>query len=162
MNGSPLKGTYIGTETPMSDGFKSNAIYFKLGFLDKNTVALGRQLKELIPLLWMKAGAIGPMPEISEEDYKGMLIFPENKFAVLIEERSFYEFSQKLESCPDMKAIYIITDSERAYRDMISRLKAENFYQLYRDYLDNFRINAEKQRAPRRFNSMRFNAGRAE
>ena len=33
VNGSPLKGTYIGTETPMSDGFKSNAIYFKLGFL---------------------------------------------------------------------------------------------------------------------------------
>ena len=32
---------------PMSDGFKSNVEYFKLGFLDKNAVSLGRQFKEL-------------------------------------------------------------------------------------------------------------------
>ena len=32
----------------MAQGFRSNAIYFKLGFLDKTAVALGKQLEELI------------------------------------------------------------------------------------------------------------------
>ena len=58
VNGNPLKGNYLGSDIPMSDGFNSNAIYFKLGFLDKTAVALGMQFKEMLPVLWMKAGAI--------------------------------------------------------------------------------------------------------
>lgn len=56
VNGNPLKGNYIGSDIPMADGFKANAAFFKLGFLDKNAVALGRQFKEMLPTLWMKAG----------------------------------------------------------------------------------------------------------
>lgn len=37
--------------------------------------------------------------------------------------------------------VYIVTDSEPGYREMVSGLHAEDTYQLYRDYLDNFRIN---------------------
>ena len=36
---------------------------------------------------------------------------------------------------------YIVTDSEPAYREMVSNYNAKDCYQLYRDYLDNFRIN---------------------
>ena len=39
INGNPLKGEYIGIERSMADGFEANAVYFKLGFLDKNAVA---------------------------------------------------------------------------------------------------------------------------
>ena len=53
VNGNPLKGNYLGSDIPMSDGFNSNAIYFKLGFLDKTAVALGMQFKEMLPVLWM-------------------------------------------------------------------------------------------------------------
>ena len=35
VNGNPLKGNYLGSNIPMADGFKTNAAYFKLGFLDK-------------------------------------------------------------------------------------------------------------------------------
>ena len=59
VNGNPLKGSYVGSELPMAEGFKSNAVFLKLGFLDKTSVALGRQFKELMPVLWMKGGAIG-------------------------------------------------------------------------------------------------------
>ena len=52
------------SEMKMADGFRSNAIYFKLGFLDKTAVALGRQFKELLSVLWMKAGSIGMCPQI--------------------------------------------------------------------------------------------------
>ena len=50
INGVPLKGNYLvndadGNPIPMSQGFKANCEYFKLGFLDKDDVALGRQFK---------------------------------------------------------------------------------------------------------------------
>ena len=50
----------------MADGFKANAAFFKLGFLDRNAVALGRQFKEMLPTLWMKAGSVGPCPCIND------------------------------------------------------------------------------------------------
>ena len=62
----------------MSDGFKANAIYFKLGFLDKNAVAFGRQFKELLGVLWMKAGAIGPCPHLAmNAKIPEMMILPQ-------------------------------------------------------------------------------------
>lgn len=42
VNGKPLTGNYFGSDRPMADGFKANGAFFKLGFLDKNAVALGR------------------------------------------------------------------------------------------------------------------------
>jgi adenine-specific DNA-methyltransferase len=42
----------------MADGFKANAAFFKMSFLDKTSVALGRQFRELLPVLWMKGGAL--------------------------------------------------------------------------------------------------------
>ena len=139
-NGKPLKGNYFGTDRPMSEGFRANAAYFKLGFLNKNAVALGRQFKELVPLLWMKAGAFGPCPSV-DESVPEMLILPQNRFAVLIEEQQWPLFEKAVIGQKDIDTVFIITDSESGYRDMISHLNVQNTYQLYRDYLDNFRIN---------------------
>ena len=128
----------------MADGFKANAAFLKLGFLDKNAVALGRQFKEMLPTLWMKAGAYGPCPSIGEET-PDMLILPENHFAVLVDERQYMEFAEKLEQHPEIETVFIITDSESGYRDMIAGLEVKESYQLYRDYLDNFRINSVRR-----------------
>ena len=126
----------------MSDGFKANAAFFHLGFLDKNAVAIGRQFKELLPLLWMKAGAIGPCPKLPmNKPLPEYIILPENRFAVLIDENAFHPFSKELAKAPEIDVAYIVTDSERGYRQMISKLNIETSFQLYRDYLDNFRIN---------------------
>ena len=140
VKGNPLKGNYLGSDKPMAEGFKANATFFKLGFLDKTSVALGRQFKEMLPTLWMKAGAIGKCPTISE-DIPDMLILPENKFAVLIDEMSYMTFEKQIAEHPEIKTIYIVTDSEPGYREMIAAFEGKNTYQLYRDYLDNFRIN---------------------
>ena len=43
INGEPLKGNYLGSDMPMAGGFKANAAFFKLGFLDQDAVALGRR-----------------------------------------------------------------------------------------------------------------------
>lgn len=124
----------------MSKGFEANAIYFQLGFLDKNAVALGRQLSELMPILWLKAGAKGECPKLIDSE-QNMLILPENKFAVLINERYFREFKENVEKYNDIETIYFVTDSDAGYREMISSYQEKKTYQLYRDYLDNFRIN---------------------
>lgn len=141
IKGEPLKGNYIGSDIPMSDGFKANAAFFKLGFLDKTSVALGRQFKEMLPTLWMKAGAHGPCPEIGENDDPDMLILPDNKMAVLIEECSFPKFEAEVLKHPEIKTVFIVTDSESGYREMIKGFEGIETFQLYRDYLDNFRIN---------------------
>lgn len=143
INGKPLKGKYINTDRNMSDGFLANAILFKLGFLDKTAVALGRQLSELIPLLWMKAGAYGECPRLDDERSK-MLILPQNRMAILIDEKRFLDFENEIEKCGGIETIYFVTDSEAGYREMASKYNDINTYQLYRDYLDNFRINVRR------------------
>ena len=145
IKGAPLKGNYIGSEKAMSDGFKSNVAFYKLGFLDRNSVALGRQFKEMLPTLWMKAGAIGPCPALETDTLPEMLVLPENKFAVLLDERYYLDFVMKLDEHPEIKTVYIVTDSEAGYRDMIAGMEDKDTYQLYRDYLDNFRINSVRR-----------------
>lgn len=145
INGKPLKGNYLSTDTPMADGFRANAAFFKLGFLDKTAIALGRQFKEMLPTLWMKAGAIGPCPDVDATAIPSMMILPENKFAVLIDERYYMEFVDALDKHPEINTVYIVTDSEAGYRDMIVGMEDKNTYQLYRDYLDNFRINSVRR-----------------
>lgn len=147
VNGEPLKGNYLGSDRPMADGFSANADYFKLGFLDKTMVALGRQFQELLPLLWLKSGAHGECPSFEPKDKTGgdrlpdMLIFPKNHFAVLRAEEAFETFRDKVNALPEIETVFIVTDYEAGYRTMTGQLNAPATYQLYRDYLDNFRIN---------------------
>ena len=141
VNGNPLKGNYIGSDIPMADGFKANAAFFKLGFLDKTKVSLGMQFKELLSTLWMKAGAIGKCPVI-DASVPDMLILPNNKMAILNDENQFCEFAEQLTQHPEIEVVYLVTDYESSFVAMTQALEGKKTYQLYRDYLDNFRINA--------------------
>lgn len=141
INGKPIKGTYLGSDMPMSKGFKSNAVFFKLGFLDKTKISLGMQFKELLSTLWMKAGAIGKYPT-TDATVPKMLILPKNKMAILNDENCFKEFAEKLTQYPEIDIVYLVTDYESSFVSMTQSLKNKKTYQLYRDYLDNFRINA--------------------
>lgn len=147
VNGQPLKGTYLGSDIPMSEGFRANAAFFKLGFLDKTEVKLGRQFKELLPVIWLKAGAVGRCPALEGDTLPDMLILPENKFAVLLQEDDFGSFEQKMKEFPLIQTVFLVTDYEPAYVSMSKRLNVQTSHQLYRDYLDNFRINIRRERA---------------
>lgn len=144
VNGQPLKGNYLGSDIPMSEGFQANAAFFKLGFLDKTEVKLGRQFKELLPVIWLKAGAVGKCPALESDTLPDMLILPENKFAVLLQESAFAEFEQKMKDFPLIQTVFLVTDYEPAYVSMSKRMNVQTTYQLYRDYLDNFRINIRR------------------
>lgn len=132
----------VPVKMPMADGFKANASYFKLGFLDKTSVALGRQFKELLPLLWMKTGARGECPELAEEELPQMMICEKNHFAVLIDETAFHAFEKEMQNKKnEIDTVFFVTDSNRGFKEMTEGIGVSKTYQLYRDYLDNFRIN---------------------
>ncbi|MBQ7417750.1 MAG: site-specific DNA-methyltransferase [Acidaminococcaceae bacterium] len=131
---------------PMKNGFAANCEYFKLGFLDKDMVSLGRQFYEILPLLWMKSGAKGKRPDYSGEIEPQMLVLPENHFAVLVDETCYSAFAREVRKYDDIETVYFITNSESAYHEMAQNLGIADSYQLYRNYLDNFVIGARRNR----------------
>jgi len=141
INGQPIKGNYLGTDAPMAEGFRANAAFFQLSFLDKTAVSLGMAFNEMLPTLWMKAGSIGKCPMVAGTSTPDMLILPENKFAVLINENAFALFAEELEKHPEIQTVFLATDYDVNYRAMVKNLNVQTTYQLYRDYLDHFRLN---------------------
>ena len=138
----PERTKTIPVTIPMSEGFEANAVFYKLTFLDKEAVSLGTQLDKLLPILWMKAGAHGVCPTYVEGEYK---VFTENRMAILIDEYGFDELKEELAQHPEIETVYIIENCEDNYRALASQINVKNTYQLYRDYLDNFKINIENR-----------------
>lgn len=144
VKGEPLKGNYLGSDIPMSDGFKANAAFFKLGFLDKAAVRVGRQFREMLPALWMKAGCHGECPKLNGQEIPPYMVLPQNRMAILNDNSSFTNFAEEVANAPEIDTVYLVTDSDADYRSMAKGLKVKETYQLYRDYLDNFRINGRR------------------
>lgn len=144
VNGNPLKGNYLGSDISMADGFKANAAYFKLGFLDKASVRVGRQFREMLPTLWMKAGCFGPCPALAVQKIPEYMVLPENRMAILNDNTCFAKFADEVGDAPEIETVYLVTDSDADYRSMARGLNVKQTYQLYRDYLDNFRINSRR------------------
>lgn len=131
---------------PMADGFEANVEFFKLGFLNKDTIALGKALSEILPLLWMKAGCKGIRPLIASDEVHDMYIWEDNGFALLTNEYAFGDFvKQMTNQKKHIENVFIVTDSERAFMQMSARMPDFSVWQLYRNYLDNFRINVNRK-----------------
>ena len=96
---------------------------------------------EMLPTLWMKTGAVGKCPIVDGTAMPNMLVLPENKFAVLVNENAFSAFAEELAKHPEIQTVFLATDYDINYRSMVKNLNVQNTYQLYRDYLDHFRLN---------------------
>ena len=144
INGAPLKGTYLGTERAMADGFAANAIFFKLTSLDKDAVAAGDCFKELLAVLWLKAGGLGKCPTLEAETLPPYKIFAENKFAVLLDERHFGTFAEALRHAA-IETVFIVTGSNAALNRMRALLGVPKAYRLYGDYLKNIKLKEARR-----------------
>lgn len=146
--GDTIKGDYKFTdEFPMADGFAANLEYFRLDFLDPQEVQMGRQFAAILPILWMMAGARGPRP--APPDPHTPWLLPDGcPFAVLMQETRFKDFVRHVEARQDLTHIFIVTNSA----DTVYKLREEwpelRVVQLYKDYLENFRINLSESTAP--------------
>ena len=141
---------------PMSEGFAANLAYFKLEFLEKDSIPLRRAFKELLPLLWLKAGAVGPRPALKRQEPEPYFLAPEaNNFAVLLDESRLRAWLKHLAWRTGLAQVYIVTDSDEAFKSMAREVRNAlsqrnpdvQVAQLYRDYLLNFMINTHQDHA---------------
>ena len=130
---------------PMAEGFKANAKFFKLDFVDKDSVRLGRQFKGILPILWMRSGAKGKCPVWNKAGEPDMFIRPENGFAVLVKYDKYSEFIETVNADPKITDVYFVTNSESDYREMCQELKrGKKPTHLYHSYLENFVIGCRR------------------
>jgi adenine-specific DNA-methyltransferase len=146
--GEDIKGDYkFGSEFPFSQGLHENMEFFVLDFLDPDEVARGDSFKAILPVMWMMAGCRG-----EREDSKGStpwFIPKRSPFAVLIRESEFREFRAKLAERKDIEWLFLVTDSEENFAQMRRTLgRRYQCVQLYKSYLENFRINLPEALRP--------------
>jgi adenine-specific DNA-methyltransferase len=144
-DGTELQGEYL-TGQPFSAGFDENIAYFRLEFLDPAEIKRGETYQAVLPILWMMAGASGDL-EVSKGS--GKFHFPKGcPFCVLLQEDHFKEFAAKLAERPEITHVFLVTDSVEAFYEMAGHFgNRKRCVQLYKSYLDNFRINLESSHA---------------
>ncbi|MDW9638485.1 site-specific DNA-methyltransferase [Sinorhizobium meliloti] len=127
---------------PMSEGFKENAAYFRLGFLDPDAVNRGEAFSGILPVLWMYSGGSANLPQVRQgEDW---IISIENNLSILLSEDSFQEFLPLVRQA-NVKNIFLVTDSADSFKEMHAQVPQDsNVSMLYSSFLKNFRINAAR------------------
>ena len=143
-DGTPLEGAFPDDSAlegrAYSEGFKENLEYLRLDFLDPDEVARGDAFQAIAPILWLMAGCLG-----KREDSKGSqawFIPKHSPFAVLIREREFRAFRSQLDERKNIEWVFLVTDSEENFALMRRALGRKlHCVQLYKSYLENFRLN---------------------
>lgn len=142
--GEPVPGKYEDGED-ISTGFEENAAFFDLVYEDPDAIDLGSRFKDVLPALWLAAGAAGDPADLVPDEHWFMK--PGVPFAVLVDEDRFPTFRSAVVDRDDLTHIWLITDSAAAFARMRDNLATEaRVGWLYRDYLRNFRINVEQSR----------------
>lgn len=158
-DGDTVAGDYkFVDEFPIAEGFAENLAYFKLDFLDPERVSLRRAFREILPLLWLKAGAVGLRPELKRGEPEPTLFTPEStNFVVLLEETRMGRLLKALAGRAGLSHVFIVTDADESFKSMAQDVRdvagkanpGLQVVQLYRDYLLNFMINQSQERATR-------------
>jgi adenine-specific DNA-methyltransferase len=140
-DGRPLDGTYL-DGSDLAGGFDENAVFFDLAYDDPDRIEIGQRLSDILPTLWLAAGAVGSPDDLAPGE---RWVMPAGtRFAVLLDEDAFRGFLALVKGCPRLTHAWLVTDSESAFARMRERLpKHLKTGMLYRDYLRNFRVNVE-------------------
>ncbi len=91
--GEPIKGDYKFTdEFPMAEGFEENAAFLELRYLDADDVDLGLAYDDIAPLLWLRAGASGPIAARTDEAGLPLPYAWTDRYGVLFDEDRWRSF----------------------------------------------------------------------
>lgn len=124
-------------------GLRANLNYLRMLYLDPGEVEIGQRLSDLLPTLWLMAGGCGEVPRYDEQ--QGYLISREGGFSLLVDEGAFRTFRAELEEAPGVTWAFLVCDSDDGFQQLCAALPphvpSRRRVRLYRDYLNNFRIN---------------------
>jgi len=138
-DGAEIEGNYrFVDEFPIAEGFPENVRFFELTYLDPNTASRGKAFEAIAPLLWLKAGAVGP--EISR--IKMPYAMPRGaRYAVLFDVAKWRRFVDAVATAQGVTHVFIVTDSLAQYQQIVAELPtALDTSMLYEDYLSNFEL----------------------
>ncbi len=140
--GEPVKGDYKFTdEFPMAEGFEENVEFVELEYLDAEAVELDKAFEAIAPLLWMRAGSVGPVLSESHDSAgrRKAYVLSEN-YAVLFNPDRWRKFVAKL---PDsLTHVFVVTDSTSEFANVAAELPdGVEVVRLYENYLSTFTIN---------------------
>jgi adenine-specific DNA-methyltransferase len=137
-DGTALAGAYLGGRE-LKQGFEENIAYLYLEFLDPDQVEYGCQFKAILPILWVIAGSRGRVQDMGKPDFYLSEGVP---FAVLLKEQKFKLFNDEIRQRRDLTHIFLVTDSEEAFKDMKARINGRHrVTMLYKDYIEHFKLN---------------------
>lgn len=145
INGNSLEGDYglpakdidLGYELPKASGFKANAIYYELTYLEPSIVSANLAFDEIAPILWLRSGCKGPVLKSKEGYAIG------ETYAVLFDYSFVNQFIDEVRGNEAIEHIFIVTDTKTRYRAMCTEFPERDVVQLYESYLRSFEINTE-------------------
>ena len=135
-DGEPIKGDYKFTdEFPMADGFEENAVYYDLTYLEPAVVSADLAFDEIAPLLWLRAGSVGPVIK------HGDTYEVQDAYGVLFDCDYAAPFIRECEE-RQVPLAFVVTDVDADYRALNRDLPDTEVVQLYKQYLRSFEIGA--------------------
>ncbi len=140
--GEPVKGDYKFTdEFPMAEGFDENVTFAELVYLDPDDVELDLAFAAVAPLLWLRAGAHGPViDECLDSAGRRKPYAWTDRYGILFNPDRWRGFVEKL---PDTATTaFVVTDSQAIFAGVAAELPDHvDVVRLYENYLTTFRIN---------------------
>ena len=139
--GERVQGDYkFVDEFPMSDGFAENVEYLKLTYLDPVDVELDRAFAAIAPLLWVRAGGLGPaiQERLDEGGRRKPYEFTPH-YGVLFDSDAWRAFADRLPG--SARIVFIVTDSPSTFAGIVEALPERiEAIRLYENYLTTFAI----------------------
>jgi len=141
-DGEPVKGDYKFTdEFPMAEGFAENVEFAELVYLDPDDVELDLAFASVAPLLWLRAGATGPVIEERVDDTGAERAFAwTERYGVLFDTDRWRAFvAERPETAT---TAFIVTDSPATFAGVAADLPdSVDVVRLYENYLSTFRLD---------------------
>jgi adenine-specific DNA-methyltransferase len=141
-SGKQIKGDYkFNDPFPMADGFEENVEFFELIYLDPARVEVDMAFAGIAPLLWLRAGASGPIiEECVDAAGRHRSHAWTQQYGVLFDTDRWRSFVSQLPETAT--TAYIVTDSNTDFAHVAGELPGHlDLVRLYERYLTTFAVN---------------------
>ena len=141
-DGEPIQGDYkVVDEFAISDGLQETVEFFRLTYVDPVDIELDRAFAAVAPLLWMRAGGVGPLIEerVDAAGRRRPHAFSDH-YGVLFDPDMWRTFVDLLPS--SARTAFVVTDSSSTFAGVAEVLPGRvEVVRLYENYLATFAMN---------------------